>query len=197
MDKLGIAMFASSGTLSYDSPTVFNMDPTAPPWLPLSFIEDNDTLYNTAINGICNTLSSTACGTASGADDPHPLATEIGECTNPAIGIQQATDELSHPSNNEHFKGILFFSDGVPTSTGSFWCDDPGGAAANADAAATTAWNMDINIWALLLHGSSFDTTFMQSMVRGVGFYQESSQSSDLDAMYQQVARSLPTTFVD
>jgi hypothetical protein len=86
-------------------------------------------------------------------------------------------------------------SDGLPNCVGFQNFNEPA-ATANAYAAANNAWVNDISIWSILFHNGSFDASFMQAMVRGIGFYQASPDASQLPEMYRQVARSLPTAFV-
>jgi Flp pilus assembly protein TadG len=183
-DMLGLAMFAASGTFpaSHGEYWATN-DPTETPWIPLSLIQGNDPLFTAGMNGICNTLYATACG---GGTDPHPRNYDIGECTNPSIALRQATNELIEKTDSTFFRGIVFMSDGMPTC-GPF----------DAVAAADTAWNNDIHIWTVVFHNGSFDPAFMSSLTRGIGFSQVSPNAADLPEMYRQIARALPTAFVN
>ncbi|MEQ1565108.1 MAG: pilus assembly protein TadG-related protein [Myxococcota bacterium] len=199
-DQFGLAMFAGGATKQAGCDPCYTTSADDPPWLPLSVIETQFDLIDAGIDGICQTCAAPwqcnqwfwastftpSCGSTNGVDNPHPWATDIGECTNPAPGIRQATAQLTEVSDG-YFRGIVLFSDGLPTC---------GEGQDGAYAAATTAWNNDVNIWSILFHNGSFDTTFMQNLVRGSGFFQSSPDSDQIDEMFQEVARSLPTTFV-
>jgi hypothetical protein len=197
-DKLGLAMFARFGTII--------AGPTGPyrtgtesdaPWIPLQDIllppnGDNRQLFKSGINGVCDTLSATPCGGA----DPHPLEGDIGDCTNPAIAFSQAVNELVNKTGAPYFRGIVFESDGLPN------CDVNGPisdaqARANALAVVRDAFQKDdIQVWTILYHNGGFNPQFMKDMAQGIGFFQDSPDSTQLSEMFRQVAESLPTAFV-
>ena len=66
----------------------------------------------------------------------------------------------------------------------------------NAIAVANDAWAHDVSIWCILYHNGSFDQDFMEDMVRGSGYFASSPDAADLPALYEQVARSIPTALV-
>lgn len=188
-DKIGLAMFASYGVTE---PSATNQNGgasnsyTATPWLPLKLIETNAGLIQTRIDGICNTLQSNPCPTPPTAW--HPVSSEIGEMTNPAPGMRQAINQLILGSNKTFFRGMVVMSDGVPTA---------GEGQTGAVNASNAAWAEDIHVWSIVFHNGSFDLSNMQALVRGSGFMQSSTNAGDLAAMFETVARSLPTALVD
>jgi Flp pilus assembly protein TadG len=184
-DMLGLAMFAQKGTKNASAGAPWaTLNPTDPPWIPLQLIKNNDAVFESGINGICNTMYATPCPPS--GSDPHPEMWDIGGCTNPGIALNQAVHEITSKTSAPYFRGIVFMSDGLPNC----------GTAADAMAAADNAWTNDISVWSILFHNGSFDATFMQEMVRGIGFYQSSPDAAQLPEMYRQVAQSLPTAFV-
>jgi hypothetical protein len=86
-------------------------------------------------------------------------------------------------------------SDGVPNCNASGSWDETS-AYNRAVAQANAAWSQDIHIWTILFHNGYFDPSFMDDLVRGIGYSQISPNASDLPAMYEEVAKSLPTALV-
>jgi len=193
-DQLGLAVFARFGTKpAAQGPPWHTSQITDAPWVPLQLIPQfGSGVFTSGINGICNTASSTPCG----ANDPHPLQGDIGDCTNQAIAIRQAIHEITTKTGAPYFRGIVFESDGLPNCDADGRITDVGVAQADSQAAANEAFANDISIWTILYHNGGFDPAFMQSMTRGVGFYQDSPDPSQLSEMLRQVAESLPTAFV-
>lgn len=196
-DMLGLAMFAqqavrppATGTPAGTATNSF----TTLPWAPLVLVDGNINLLRDRIDGICNTQNATQPCPLSGAN--HPTTATIGSCTNPEPALGQAINELKTKTDDTYFRGIVFMSDGVPN------CNASGGtnitdATNRAYAQATAAWNEDISIWSILYHNGEFDPSFMDAMVRGSGFSQISPEAADLPAMYEEVAKSLPTALVE
>lgn len=183
-DKFGVAMFAQYGTLSAGNGSPWRtLVPTTEPWVPLDFIASKKSDMYLGLDGICNTLYATNCGTANA---PHPRSSDIGEMTYPGIAIEQAKNQLVNKTSDAYFRGMVVMSDGLPN-----W------GTINAVTAVDSAWANDIHVWTIVFHNGSFNATFMASLVRGIGFSQISPSSADLPAMYEQVAASLPTAFVE
>jgi hypothetical protein len=81
---------------------------------------------------------------------------------------------------------MLLSSDGLPTCS-----------TYDAVTQANLAWANDIHIWSVVFHNGAFDPAYMESLVRGVGFSQVSPDPADLPVMFEEVAKSLPTTLVE
>lgn len=181
-DKFGMAMFAQYGTKAGSLASPWRtLVASTPPWIPLATIAGNTGALYAGLDGICNTMYSTNCGTV---DAPHPRSSDIGSCTYPGIAISQATTQLKAVGAS-YFRGIVLMSDGLPNC-----------GTINPIAAADAAWAEDVNIWTIVFHNGTFDASFMASLTRGIGFSQVSPSSADLPEMYRQVAESLPTAFV-
>ncbi len=180
-DMLGIAVFAQHGGREDGTPTQTRTDT---PWAELREIENHYAYLNAKIDGICST------NPAPGALCPGPLGgglvPNVGSCTNPGVAMAQATEELVERTDSTFFRGMLVMSDGMPNCT-TF----------NVETEATNAWNNDIHIWTIVFHNGSFDAGYMDALVRGIGFSQVSPDPDDLPIMYEEVAKSLPTTLVD
>lgn len=164
---------------------------TDPPWLPLSFVETDLNLIRQRVNGICDTLDTRLC--VPGVQ--HPLTADVGGVgTNPGPAMYQAVNELTDAARvgATYFKAMVLFSDGYPTTQWGGMGPNGGVNAANA------AWANDIYIWTILWARSGGDANYMKSLVRGapVAFAQTSQNVSHLPAMYQEVAKSLPTALV-
>ncbi len=189
------------------------------PWAPLALVEDDEAVLRPRFMGICNTDAGTpdsryptnaqcrvggapnynlvyAGGTVVARprqDTNGGLAgtgNGIGRSTNPEPAVRQAVNELVDKTDGRYFRGIVFMSDGVPN------VPDEDTAKADALAAADLAWENDISIWSMLYHNGTFDDAFMQDMVRGSGYFLSSPDAADLPAMYEQVAKSIPTALV-
>jgi hypothetical protein len=208
-DLLGLSMFAQYANRTPDgtNPGGTRISPgdyipqrvPDPPWLPLTDIESQQALIRQRINGICSTQVTSNC--VAGAN--HPTTSVVGSYTNPGPAIYQGVNELTDTAkvNATYFKGIVFFSDGQPCME-----DGCGGAASAAAAtrgnqAASAAWANDIYVWTIYYaHGGGTAGTrsYMEGLVRGAptAFAQTSQQVADLPAMYQTVAKSLPTAVV-
>ncbi|MCA9493018.1 MAG: hypothetical protein KC621_23970 [Myxococcales bacterium] len=220
-DMLGMSVFAK---YALNEPTVANpngirgQSTTAPgvderPWMPLVEVETNTSLLATRFAGICRTNSNTnkiggietqsstqcridmATGLASGGGTwvNRHRSTEISSNTNPYPALVQAVNELNERADspdNRYFKGIVFMTDGVAN------VPDQTTAENNAIAVANYAWAHDISIWTILYHNGSFDEQFMKDMVRGSGYFASSPDAADLPALYEQVAKSIPTALV-
>jgi hypothetical protein len=196
-DQLGLSMFAqfANRTPTAKTPagtrvaTNYPARVADPPWLPLSPLETQEKLIRQRLNGICDTAvpESTLCV----ADAPHPVTATIGSTTNPAPAMFQAINELTDRAkvNATYFKGMLFFSDGWPNG---------GLGAAGGVEAANLAWKNDIYVWTILFANGGGDPAYMKSLVRGapLAFSQTSQKVGDMPAMYQAVAKSLPTALV-
>jgi hypothetical protein len=160
-----------------------------PPWLPLTRLDTNLSLIRQRINGICDTVVSATTLCVPGA--VHPTTATIGSMTNPGPAMYQAINELTDTSrvNATYFKGMIFFSDGWPNH---------GMGAAGGTNAANLAWQNDIYVWTILFANGGGSPAYMQSLVRGapLAFAQTSQNVADLPAMYQTVAKSLPTALV-
>jgi len=193
-DQLGLSVYARFGSKAATLPAPWRTsNDNDAPWIPLQVIPQfGSTVFTSGINGICDTESATPCG---GGAAPHPRAADIGECTNPGIALRQAVHEITSKTGAPYFRGIVFESDGLPNCDFSGNFDIPSAQAA-AQSAADNAFANDISVWTILYHNGGFDPAFMQSMVRGVGFYQDSPDSTQLSEMFRQVAESLPTAFV-
>jgi hypothetical protein len=196
-DMLGLAMFAqlaarppASGTPAGSGTNTF----TTVPWAPLLLVDGNASLLHVRIDGICNTQTTTQPCPISG--QYHPTTATIGSCTNPEPALGQAINELTTKTDDTYFRGIVFMSDGVP-NCGASGATDTTSATNRAYAQANAAWNEDISIWSILYHNGDFDPAFMDAMVRGSGFSQISPDAADLPAMYEEVAKSLPTALVE
>jgi Putative Tad-like Flp pilus-assembly len=182
-DMLGLAMFAKEGTKPASNGALWKtLDQTMDPWIPLARIDLMSASMYLGFDGICNTLYSTNCGTMNA---PHPRSSDIGSCTHPGIAIQQAKNQLINKTSDGYFRGMVIMSDGVPTC-----------GTIDTVAAVDASWSEDINIWSIVFYNDTFDSAYMESLVRGIGFSQISPSSADLPAMYEQVAASLPTAFV-
>jgi Flp pilus assembly protein TadG len=196
-DQLGLSMFAQwanrTPTSTAPAGTRVNTNyPTRvadPPWLPLSLLETQQALVRQRINGICDTQVSAATLCVPGA--PHPVSGTIGNTTNPGPAMFQAVNELTNTAkvNATYFKGMLFFSDGWPNA---------GLGAAGGTQAANLAWTNDIYVWTILFANGGGSPAYMTSLVRGapLAFSQTSGNVADMPAMYQAVAKSLPTALV-
>lgn len=196
-DMMGLTMFAQLASTAPSSTvkTGGNSNSgTSVPWQPLVEIETQQTAIRSRINGICNTQRTTQTVTTLCPAGWHPTTATIGSCTNPEPALKQAIHQLKTYTDDTYFRGLIFFSDGVPNCNGSGGGTD---AISRAYAQATAAWNEDIHIWSILYHNGSFDPSFMNNMVRGIGFSQTSPNAADLPAMYQEVAKSLPTALVE
>jgi hypothetical protein len=168
---------------------------TSVPWLPLQLIDTNYANIESRINGICNTSNTSQAPTTLCPAGWHPTYATIGSCTNPEPAMKQAIHQLVTYTSTTYFRAIVFFSDGVPN------CNASGGgtttdAKNRAYAQATAAWNNDISVWGILFHNGSFDPSFMNNMIRGVGFLQVSPDAADLPEMYEEVAESFPMAYV-
>lgn len=200
-DLLGLSMFAQYANRYPNAPGFANTPSGSrvtasvpnrvadPPWLPLSLISTNGALIAQRINGICDTgvAYNTYCVTGA----VHPTTATVGSTTNHAPAMYQAINELTDTSkvNATYFKGMLVFSDGLP---------NPSTLAPNGVAAADLAWQNDIYIWTVYYAQQAGGIAYMQSLVRGAptAFAQTSQNAADLPAMYQAVAKSLPTALV-
>lgn len=204
-DMLGLSMFAQWAVMEptpakpYGEKTNDFLDPSVLPWLPLTPVIGNEALITQRVNGICHTIRDTWTREPYPQPCPysgevHPEEDEIGGCTNhePALGM--AITQLEALTDESYFRGIVLFSDGLPSC--SIYGTDRAWAAQRALAQADRAWAADISIWSLLYRNGIFDTQFMQDMVRGVGFYAESPDPADLDEMYEEVARAMPMGLV-
>jgi hypothetical protein len=160
-----------------------------PPWLPLTYLETQSALVRQRINGICDTMIASNNLCVAGA--PHPTTSSIGSCTNPGPAMYQAANELANPNavGATYFKAMVVFSDGQPNC---------GMGAAGGTNAANFAWARDIYIWTILYGwGGSVSPAYMQSLVRGAPTaFAQSGNLAQLGAMYQTVAKSLPTALV-
>jgi len=178
-DMLGLAVFAQHGAREDGTPTQTRTDT---PWGELREIEAEFAYLNAKIDGICSVGSQFAC--------PGPLGSglipDVGSCTNPGVGMAQATEELIERTDSTFFRGMLVMSDGMPTCPTFNVIDE-----------ADTAWENDIHIWTIVFHNGTFDASYMDALVRGIGFSQVSPDANDLPIMYEEVAKSLPTTLVD
>ena len=176
---LGIALFAQYG--ARERRHGHERHHATRPWAELREIETNYAYLNTKINGICSTEPWSYCPT--GRPHAEPV---IGSCTNPGIAMGQASNQLKTRTDLTFFRGDGRHLGrraelrcarrrkrptrrGPPTSTSGRSCS-------------TTA---------------SFDATYMKNLVRGIGFSQVSPNAADLPMMYEEVAKSLPTTLVD
>lgn len=206
-DRFGIAMFAEWAAIEPTEPLPWGTTcpysgscgstparplDTMPPWLPLTAIDSqaNIDLAYERLGGICDTDDFSPVHQCEGASNlPHPDETDIGGCTNPEAALLQAIDELTIGAQSSDFRGILFMSDGLPNC----------GTAQAAEDAADLAWGTyGISIWTITITSNGwFDTAFMDGMVRGIGFSQTSDNAAQLPAMFKQVAKSLPTAFVE
>ena len=190
-DRLGLAGYARWGAMEGGGAATVGTDP---PWARLSEIAIALPYLQTQFAGVCNTEIGCPddAATMTTTATPYPTLADIGGCTNPQIAMLQAIDELTDPANgvdNTFFRGMLVMSDG------EFNC---GGDDAGSTAAADTAWNIhDVHIWTVLFYNGGFDQAQMQSLTRGVGFYQFSPNAVDLPVMFKSVAESLPTAIVD
>ena len=110
----------------------------------------------------------------------------IGTSTYPGIGMAQARNQLQTRTDLTFFRAIVVSSDGLP-NTGTLKANDE----------ADKAWASDIHIWSIVFHNGSFDAKYMADLIRGVGFSQVSPKVTDLPIMFENVAKSLPTTLVD
>ncbi|MBX2802623.1 MAG: hypothetical protein KTR31_33395 [Myxococcales bacterium] len=187
-DMLGLSGYAQYGAKEGGGST---LDMNDPPWAQLSVIEDDLPYLTGKFAGICDTWYGCPDGmdgyTSSSMD--HPEGGDIGWCTNPSIAMLQAVTQLANGTDETFFRGMVVMSDGV------FNC---GGGNSAADDAADLAYDdYDIHIWTILFSNGSINPTQMQSMVRGLGFFQNSPSASDLPDMYQNVAESLPMVMVD
>jgi hypothetical protein len=197
-DMLGITMFAQQAATKPSAAAPgggrSNVG-TSIPWLPVGYIESNEEEMRDRINGICNTANKSQDPTALCPAGWHPVVKTIGSCTNGEPALKQAIYQLKTYTDTTYFRGLIFFSDGEPNCDASGAWDEVG-AMNRSYAQATAAWNEDISVWTILFHNGWFDPAFMSNMVRGIGFAQISPNAADLPAMYQQVAKSLPTALV-
>ncbi len=192
-DQIGLSMFAQfANTYNGTGGARVNAAIPAPgetPWLPLTLIAGNQAMIAQRINGICNTGAAYNSQCVAGAN--HPTTATLGSSTNHAPAMYQAINELSDVAkvNATYFKGMLVFSDGLP---------NPGGLAPNGVAAANLAWSRDIYIWTVYYAQQAGGVAYMQSLVRGAptAFAQTTQNAADLPALYQAVAKSLPTALV-
>jgi len=205
-DMLGLTFFAqwaaTAPTSALKSGSHTNANNSIP-WQPLKLIKTDQSNIRDRMNGICNTnKSSTATGQTLCPAGWHPSdgtwgtsANAIDSCTNPEPALAQAIYQLTTYTTTTYFRGLILFTDGEPN------CNTSGGGTV-ADASnraynqANIAWNNDISIWSILYHNGTFDPSFNQNMVRGIGFSQVSPNASDLPAMFAEVAQSLPTALV-
>lgn len=207
-DLLGLSMFGSTAnrTPGNGGPlgsavTPGNRIPNTngdPPWLPLSFLETQQALVRQRINGICDTYRGGwyATGTTDlcVAGAIQPTVNQVGTCTNPGPAMYQAANELTKPVvGATYFKAMVVFSDGYPCGAGGGQMGPAGGTNA-----ANFAWARDIYIWTILYGwGGSVNPAYMQSLVRGAPTaFAQSGNLAQLGAMYQTVAKSLPTALV-
>jgi len=178
-DMLGLAVFAQHGARENGTSTQTRTDT---PWGELREIENNFAYLDAKIDGICSTSPAFAC--------PGPLGSGlvpvVGSCTNPGVAMAQGSEELIERTDSTFFRGMLVMSDGMPNCTTFNVIDE-----------ADTAWENDIHIWTIVFHNGTFDASYMDALVRGIGFSQVSPDPADLPIMYEQVAKSLPTTLVD
>jgi hypothetical protein len=177
-DMLGIAVFAHHGAAEDGSATQTRTDT---PWAQLREIETNFAYLDAKIDGLCST-SPIWCPT--GGVMPSP---DIGTCTNPGVAMAMATEDLIERTDaSTFFRGMVVMSDGVENCTTYAAFDE-----------ADTAWTNDVHVWSIVFHNGSFDADYMNAIVRGIGFSQNSPDAADLPIMYEEVAKSLPTTLVD
>jgi hypothetical protein len=177
-DMLGIAVFAQYAAREDGVATKVG---TTTSWAQLREIELNYAYLSTKIDGICSTSPWSYCPTGG----PMP-AKGIGSCTHPGIGMAQARNQIETRTDLTFFRAMVVSSDGLPTCGGIV-----------ADTEADKAWAADIHIWSVVFHNGSFDATYMEDLVRGIGFSQISPDAADLPVMFENVAKSLPTTLVD
>ena len=100
-----------------------------------------------------------------------------------------AGHRLASDLQREGLTHVLVFSDGLP---------NPAGLGPNGVAAANLAWSRDIYIWTVYYAQQAGGVAYMQSLVRGAptAFAQTTQNAADLPALYQAVAKSLPTALV-
>ncbi|MBX2803397.1 MAG: hypothetical protein KTR31_37295 [Myxococcales bacterium] len=190
-DLIGLAGYASVGV--HEDGTGTN-NPTDPTWARMVPIASDLPYLTTKFSGICHTEQGCPddLGTFTTTATEGPKKEDIDVFTNPSIAIRQAINQIDLATDPSFFRGMLVFSDGVfnrPNNT----------AEANTQAlnAVDTAWDTyDIHVWTILL-GTNVNEAQMQSLVRGVGFYQNGQVSTDLPDLYRNVAESLPTAIVD
>lgn len=186
-DLFALTMYASSATKVAGCSPCATTDPMDAPWLPLMPVKGNFNTISAAIDGICDTTTAATCGTVLGVPSPHPLSGDIGQMTNPEPAMLQAVEQLVSGADENYFRGMVVFSDGNANE---------GNGQAGAVSAADLAWANDINIWTILLTNGGASPANMMALTRGVGFYQGSGDPTEIKAMFEEVARSLPTTFV-
>lgn len=202
-DMMGLTMFGEFANVAPTNGAPYGARANSvnqAPWLPLVEVATNYTPIQTGINGICNTFAAQPCP-LSGANHPvaykpynqyyqstWPTSWDIGSCTNPDPAMDQAIEQLK-TTDDSYFRGMLFFSDGVPNCGTGF--AGGGSATTRAYARADEAWANDIHIWTVLYHNGSFNPSFMSDLVRGVGYYQGSQNPADLPEMYESVGESI------
>jgi hypothetical protein len=177
-DMLGLSLFAQR---TVDDTGASTMTLATTSWAQLREIETNFAYLDGKINGICSTSPWSYCPTGG----PMPDAS-IGTCTNQGVGMGQARGQLFTRTDDTFFRGMIVSSDGLPTCVSH-----------DANTQANLAWAEDIHIWSIVFHNGAFDPAFMEGLVRGVGFSQVSPNAEDLPIMFEEVAKSLPTTLVD
>lgn len=191
-DRIGLAMFAQFGVVEpITAPPWRTDDPLDRPWAPLLSVQQDFEVLAERIDGICNTADGQPC-VLTGA--PHPTADDIGQCTNPAIAVEQALNEILAETDPSFLRGIVFMSDGLPNCS----ADGPDAEAAQRlrDVIGAACVN-GIHVWSVVYHNGSFDAGLMDDLDCGFGFSRVTPDAADLAAMYQEIARSLPLVIVN
>jgi len=161
------------------------------PFVELSYVAEEQAYLRSMFKSICSTEHGCPDDplTGSTVDTPYPTAAKVGTCTNPAIAMRQALEELTSDADPSYFRAMVVMSDGL------FNC--AGGINA-ARAVADEAYNLHgIHIWTVLLTTGSGSADQMREITRGYGTLSETPEVSELPKIYADIAASLPTAIVD
>jgi hypothetical protein len=133
------------------------------------------------------------CNTGS---DPSTWYYDSG--TNQGAGLNAAIDTLLDSESDEYaLKTIILLSDGRPQCVPSDASCDTAVALEGLDAADYAAEN-NISIYSVS-YNQTYNATqsaYMESLIRGYGFFRETPDATELPAILESIAASIPIALV-